>query len=81
MIYSSPVVYSFGNRPKTTSQNFINTRNPLGPGQYSLPNQKVYKKSVKTFSFGKDAIKSSTLVLENMRAILVLLEKMLLNIQ
>ena len=64
MIYSSPAVYSFGNRPKTTSQNFIDTRNPLGPGQYSLPNQKVYKKTVKTFSFGKDEklkpIKSTT---------------------
>lgn len=64
MIYSSPCVYSFGNRPKTTSQNFINTSNKLGPGQYDFSSKKLNKKGDKTFSFGKDEklkpIKSTT---------------------
>lgn len=64
MIYSSPCVYSFGNMPKNTSKNFINTSNKLGPGQYDFSRKKTNKKGDKTFSFGKDEklkpIKSTT---------------------
>lgn len=65
MIYTSPCVYSFGKKTKSTESTFISkgAASLPGPGTYES-NHLQHSKNQKTFSFGKDdklkGIKSTT---------------------